>query len=154
MVQSLLLTYNYFLAGQLTFSLMEVAPVCRVGDPLELTCTASVESLQWSLTVVDEQGRDENILMFITASAPSPQPPPITVNFTTFTLRRISDQGASPLVSTLSIDPVSIGLNGTVVNCMDATSSMTPSSESTTILIIDISMQVNYPLNNLITILN
>ncbi|MCG8626760.1 MAG: hypothetical protein MJE68_32760 [Proteobacteria bacterium] len=93
--------------------------------------------------MVDEQGRDENILMFITASAPSPQPPPITVNSTTLTLRRISAQGASPLVSTLSIDPVSIGLNGTVVNCMDPTSSTTPSSESTTILIIDISMQVN-----------
>ena len=122
---------------------MSVAPVCRVGDPLQLTCRASVESLQWSLMVVNEQGRDEDILMFITASAPSPQPPPITVNSTTFTLRRISAQGASPLVSTLSIDSVSIGLNGTVVNCVDPTSSTTPSSESTTILIIDISMQVN-----------
>ena len=117
--------------------------MCSVGDPLQLTCTASVEFLQWSLTLVNEEGRDEDHTMFITASAPSPQPPPITVNFTTFTLRRISAQGASPLVSSLSFDSVSIGLNGTVANCMDPTSSITPSSESTTILIIDIGTQVN-----------
>ena len=111
-----------------------IAPVCHVGDPLQLTCTASVAFLQWSLRVVNEQGRDEIITMFITVSAPSNQPMPIVVNSTTFTLRRISAQFASTLISTLSIDSVSIGLNGTVVNCMDPGNIMT--SASTTIQII------------------
>jgi hypothetical protein len=94
--------------------------------------------VQWNLTVVNEQGRNEELIMFITASAVSAQPMPMVVNSITFTLRRISAQFASPLVSTLSIDPVSIGLNGTVVNCMDATNSMSPPSESATIHVIDI----------------
>ena len=118
----------------LTLSPAMIAPVCHVGDPLQLTCTASVAFLQWSLRVVNEQGRDEEITIFITASAPSSQPMPIVVNSTTLTLRRISAQGASPLISTLSIDSVSIGLNGTVVNCMDPGNIMT--SASTTIQII------------------
>ena len=52
-----------------------------------------------------------------------------------FTYARISDQGASPLVSTLSIDSVSIDLNGTVVRCSDVADPMT--SASTTIVIKD-----------------
>ena len=49
---------------------------------------------------------------------------------------RTSEQGAiSPMISTLSIDSVSIGLNGTVVRCADLTDSMI--SASTTIQIID-----------------
>jgi hypothetical protein len=96
--------------------------------------------VQWNLTVVNEQGRNEELIMFITASAVSAQPMPMVVNSITFTLRRISAQGASPLVSTLSIDLVSTGLNGTVVNCLDATNSMSPLSESATILVIDVGM--------------
>ena len=111
-----------------------IAPVCRVGDPLQLTCTASVAFLQWNLRVVNEQGGDENITMFITASAPSDQPMPIAVNSTTFTLRRISAQFASPLISILSIDSVNIGLNGTVVHCIGLRN--TTISASTTIQII------------------
>ena len=120
-----------------TLSPMMVAPVCHVGDPLQLTCTASVEFISWSFTVVNEQGRAEEVTMFITAGAPSNQSMPIVVNSTAFMLLRISAQTATPLISTLSISSVSIGLNGTVMSCMDPENSMILTS--TTIQIIDTS---------------
>ena len=115
----------------------KVAPVCHVGDHLNLTCTASVDFIRWSFIVVTEQGREDKITIFSTSRALSQQPMPIVVNSTTFTLIRNSPQSVLPLISTLSIDSVSIGLNGTVVNCMDSRNSTT--SASTTIQIIDTS---------------
>ena len=56
-------------------------------------------------------------------------------NFATFIFMRSSAQGASPLISILSIDSVGIGLNGTVVRCSDVANPIT--SASTTIHIID-----------------
>ena len=44
-----------------TLSPMTVAPVCHVGDTLNLICTAYVEFISWSFTVVNQQGRDEKI---------------------------------------------------------------------------------------------
>ena len=49
----------------LILSPMMVAPVCHVGDPLQLTCTASVEFIRWSIVVVNEHGRDEEFTAFI-----------------------------------------------------------------------------------------
>ena len=118
-----------------TLSPMTLAPVCRVGDPLNLTCTAFGEFIRWNFTVVNEQGRDEEITVFSASRATSQQSMPIVVNSTTFTLIRNSAQSVLPLISTLSINPVSVSLNGTVVNCMDPGNSMT--SASTTILIFD-----------------
>ena len=40
----------------LTLSPTMAAPVCRVGDPLELTCTASVEFIRWSILQANEHG--------------------------------------------------------------------------------------------------
>ena len=116
---------------------MMVAPVCHVGDPLQLTCTASVEFISWSFTMVTKQSRQEEITIFSTSRAPSNQSMHIVVNFTTFTLMRNSPQSVLPLVVTLSIDSVSVGLNGTVVNCINTRNS-TP-SVSITIQIIDTS---------------
>ena len=114
---------------------MSVAPVCRAGEPLQLTCTASVESgIQWSVFRNNEQTVSD---VLITIGSANNQRTPITVDSVTFTHVRTSAQGASPLVSTLSIDSVSIALNGTVVNCGDLSNPMI--STSTTIQIIDIS---------------
>ena len=55
----------------------------------------------------------------------------------TFTYLRSSAQGISPLISTLSIDSVSIGLNGTVLRCSGVGNPT--ESASTTIQIINIS---------------
>jgi hypothetical protein len=120
-----------------TLSPMPVVPVCRVGDPLQLTCTATVANIEWSFTVINQHGRDESVTAFSFAGAPANQSVLIQVNSTTFTLIRNSSQSVLPLIVTLSIDSVSVGLNGTVVNCMDPGNSM--STASTAIQIIDTS---------------
>ena len=117
----------------LTLSPMTVAPVCHVGDQLNLTCTASVDFLEWSISLVNEQGILEEITAYSNSRDTSQQVPPLRVNSTTFTFTRSSAQGDLPLISTLSIGSVSIGLNGTVVHCMEVGGSMT--SASTTIQI-------------------
>ena len=120
-----------------TLSPRTMAPVCRVGDPLQINCTASVQFIKWSILQPNEQGtslvkpvnpvqinsRDEN------------QMAQRTVNSSTFTFTRPSAQGALPLISTLSIDSVGIDLNGTVVRCADVANSTTLAS--TTVQIID-----------------
>ena len=120
----------------LTLSPMMVAPVCRIGAPLQITCTASVEFITWRILQANEQG------MFVEAANPvhinsrdANQMSQRVVNTATFIFLRTSVQGASPLASTLSIDSVSIGLNGTVVSCSEVGGSMT--SASTTLHIID-----------------
>jgi hypothetical protein len=93
--------------------------------------------MEWSFTVVNEQGRDEPITGFTTAGSLSNQSVLLQVNSTTFTFIRNSSRSFLPLIVTLSIDSVSIGLNGTVVNCMEVGNSM--SIASTIIQIIDTS---------------
>ena len=118
-----------------TLSPMMVAPVCDVGDPLQLTCTASVEFIRWSIMVVNDQGIAEEITANINSRDIYQQMSQPLVNSTTFTFMRTSAQNG-PLVSMLSIDSVNIGLNGTVARCMEVGGSMT--SASTTIQIINV----------------
>ena len=123
-----------------TLSSMSVTPVCHVGDPLQLTCTATVEFKRWSILQANEQGtlvepvnpvqinsRDNNQMSRI-----------IIMNSSMFTFTRTSAQGDLPLISTLSIGSVGIGLNGTVIRCSDVANPT--SSASTIIQIIDISL--------------
>ena len=121
----------------LILSPMMVAPVCHVGDPINLTCTASVEFISWSIVVVNAHGRDQEITAFINSRDTSQLPTRRVINSTTFNFMRSSAQGVSPLMSMLSIDSVSIDLNGTVVNCMNVANPMI--SASTAIYIIDTS---------------
>ena len=121
----------------LTLSPMMVAPVCHVGAPLQITCTASVEFIRWSLVVVNEQGMEEEITVSRNSRDHNPKPREILINSTTFTFSRTSAEDALPLISTLAINFTSIGLNGTVVHCMDANNPMT--SASTAIQIFNVS---------------
>ena len=116
-----------------TLSPMRVAPVCDVGDQLQLICTASVEFIRWSIMVVNDQGIAEEITANINSGDTSQQMSQRIINSTTFTFMRSSAQNRS-LVSTLSIDSVSTGLNETLVRCREVGGSMT--SASTTIHII------------------
>ena len=122
----------------LTLSPMMVAQVC-VGDPLQLTCTALAQSIRWRIfRVIDEQGTlAEAANSVIIDGRDANQMKQREVNYAAFTFTRSSPPGASPLISTLSVDSVSIGLNGTEVRCSDVANPMT--SASTAIHIIDIS---------------
>jgi hypothetical protein len=122
---------------------MMVAPVCDVGDSLQLTCTASVEFIRWSIMVVNEHGVLEEISATINSVDLSQQMSQRVVNSTTFTFMRSSAQNR-PLVSTLSIDSVSAGLNGALVHCMEIGGSM--ASASTTIDIVEVSYGKFFPI--------
>ena len=104
--------------GMLTLSPVMVAPVC-LGDPLQLTCTASVEFIKWRIL----QPNDRDTLLEVASaqinSRDANQISQRVVNSATFTFMRSSAEDTTPLISTLSIDSVNIGLNETVVNCSD-----------------------------------
>ena len=125
-----------YYVGMLTLSPMTVAPVCHVGDPLSITCNASIQFITWSIFQVNEQGA----LVMVTTdvninSRDANQMGQRQVNSATFTFMRSSAPGL-PLISTLSIDSVNIDLNGIVIRCTDKQNSVT--SDSTSINIIDI----------------
>ena len=116
---------------------MTVAPVCRVGDQLGITCNASIQFIRWSILQVNEQGTLERVTTDTQInSRDANQMSQRVVNSATLTFMRSSAPGL-PLISTLSIDSVNIGLNGTVVRCTDVVDPM--SSASTTIYIVDLS---------------
>ena len=115
-----------------------MAPVCQAEDQLELTCITNGTFVRWSFTVRNDQGRLQEYPRFISQDGTQQtHESQITVNSTTFTFMRTSAQGSSPLTSTLVVNSVSSALNGTVVHCEDAETSMTA---TTTIHLFDTSM--------------
>ena len=97
-----------------------VAPVCRIGDPLRITCTASVEFIRWNILELNEHGILEEITNSVQINSRDPyQMSQRVVKFATFTFMRNSAEDTTPLISTLSIDSVNISLNGTIVRCSD-----------------------------------
>ena len=119
---------------------MMVAPVCRVGDPLQLICTVSIENIQWKILQANEQGVLQEVTTAVRLTThDANQMSQRIVNSATFNFVRSSAQFTQPLISTLSIDSVNMDLNGTEVRCSEVGGSMT--SASTTIQIIDMSQR-------------
>ena len=121
--------YSEFSPGEVELSPSEVAPVCQVGDQLELTCSVTGIFLRWEFSVPGTQMPFGTAV--VSAGGPSGVPPPVVINSTSFTFSRHSTQ---PLTSTLMISPVSEGLNGVQVNCVDVVASK---SVTTAIQIVD-----------------
>ena len=103
--------------GAVTLSPSGVAPVCS-GDQLELTCTTTGDPLQWRFRVYR---RNEITAIEITRTITSTGSAMLNVivNSTVFNFSRISAPNSMPVTSRLVISPVSNGLNGTVMNCVD-----------------------------------
>ena len=127
----------------MTLSPTSVAPVCRVGDPLELTCSSSGNFSRWTFSAGNEQGVPQEYRRNINTQDGSQQMSMINVNSTTFTFMRTSSQGMLPLVSTLVIDSVNRYLNGTEVHCLDLA---TTTTASTTIRLIGDNNIMSMPL--------
>ena len=117
--------------GVVEISPSGVAPVCQVGDQLELTCSVTGAFLRWQFTVILEDGTARTFMPDVTAGGSSGVPSPRMANSTSFTFSRLSTQ---PLTSRMTINPVSEGLNGVQVNCVDVETS---ESATTTIRIVD-----------------
>ena len=122
---------------------MTVAPVCNVGIPLNITCNTSLQFISWSIL---QEGTLEMLVNDVQINSRDAGNQMMTTpvkNLATVTFARSSARFASPLISTLSVDSVSIGLNGTVVRCTDIDlvngSPVSMTSAQTFIKIIDIS---------------
>ena len=105
--------------GAVILSPSGIASVCS-GDQLELTCTLTDPGsrvLEWHFTPTTFSLSLPT--RAIEAASPSDQTTQFMVNSTWFTTSRISAEDQSPLVSRLVTNPVTISLNGTVVNCND-----------------------------------
>ena len=117
---------------------MEISPspvtaVCLEGDQLELTCTSSHIFLRREFTIFPE---NVSHVAIITSAGPSGIPPPLTVTYSMITFSRLSGQDVLPLISRVTVASVSSGLNETVVNCFEGSTS-TDVVATTTIRIID-----------------
>ena len=108
-----------------------VAPVCQVGDQLELTCSITGEFKRWEFTLTLDNGLTQTFMPDVTPDGVSP---PLMVNSTTFTSSRLSARDVSPLISRMTINPVSEGLNGVAMSCEDVAAS---ESATTTVRIVD-----------------
>ena len=106
-----------------------VVLICKAATHFELTCTITIETLlQWSLSLVDNEGVSRRYARHITSIDMSQQTSQFAVNSSVFCFSRTSLQGDLPLTSSLIINPVAIELEGTMVNCIEVGNSMNNSS--------------------------
>jgi hypothetical protein len=95
-----------------------VVPVCQAGDQLELICTATsgIEH-RWEFTVFPENMT--HTARPVTSLGVSGIPPPLIIGTSTITFSRLSGHNVMPLVSRVTVSPVSSALNRTVVSCFE-----------------------------------
>jgi hypothetical protein len=106
-------------AGVVEISPSPVAPVCQAGDQLELRCTTtSGTDHGWEFTVFPENvSYTRRPVSSIGVSGLPTTPLSISTSMITFS--RLSGPNVLPLISRITVSPVSSGLNGTVVNCFE-----------------------------------
>ena len=110
----------------LSISSTDVVSVC-LGGQLSLTCTVNASFIQWNINIphFNPASITRQYSKFrVTTIADT-----FTINETDFDILKTSDRGAVPIVSTLSITNASIGLNGTLVQCMEVDGTMDPTLE-------------------------
>ena len=114
----------------MTLSPPGFAPVCS-GNQLELLCTTTGGFLQWRFHVIrgNETMATEFARTFRSSGTAMSE---LTVNSTVFSFSRTSAENILPVMSRLLISPVTSGLNGTVINCVDVD---TAELSSTTVII-------------------
>ena len=104
--------------GVVTLSPLPRATVCNVGDRLEVSCTTNASVLTWSLMYISENGMVEEHSDIIISSTAMAQPTRM-INSSIVTFTRRSELRSSPLISSMIIGSVSMGLNGTRITCME-----------------------------------
>ena len=101
----------------MTVSPSRVAQVCE-GDQLVLNCISSESTHRWSFGIINPSQPNLFIQeMFSSTMGSDMLQPPLTVNSTTFSVRRTSTANDAPLVSLLTIENVTPYLHMTEVNC-------------------------------------
>ena len=101
----------------MTLSPLGTASVCS-GDQLELTCSIMGSVLEWQINVTNASSYRIYRRPIISEGQTFTQIYHLMINKNVLlTFSRISNEGVSPLVSRLLINPVSKSLNGTKVIC-------------------------------------
>ena len=90
-----------------------IVNVCCGAEQVELTCTTSGIFQIWSSPTLIPNG---HTIQSFGGGEPDTLP---RVNSTTVTITRTSGPSSRPVVSRLSISPISHALNGTQVSCVD-----------------------------------
>ena len=92
-------------AGLVEISPSPVAPVCQVGDQLELRCSSTGIIHRWEIIVMMTKTMTTRInVLSYTGSGQSPV---VRLNNSIFTAPRLSGLGSLPLMSKMTITPVS-----------------------------------------------
>ena len=106
-----------FFVGAVMLSPSPRALVCHTGDSLVVTCSVTESSLMsWRLTLM---GMDDHVHE-ISISSTTIALQRAVINSSRVSTLRISERGATPLISTLEINPVNKALNGTVtITCIE-----------------------------------
>ena len=106
-----------------------------IGGELSLTCIINASFVQWNITIPHYNQGPTSITYLFSTNRVTNIAETFTINETDLGISKTSDRGALPLVSTLSITNVSIGLNGTLIQCMEVDGTMDPTLKlfSTTI---------------------
>ena len=118
------------------------ALVCGVGEQHELMCNTTETFLRWTITLPKDIEIDgtRTFSRSLAHSTLTSRTLPLMVNSTTIHFTRTSSQQDLPLISTLLIDHVTEGLNGTVISCIGISSSEPATLPATvTVHIIDLS---------------
>ena len=105
--------YHSNTSGTTGISPAGIVNVCSGADQVDLTCTTSGTFQRWLSPTLIPNG---HTIQSFGGGEPDTLP---QVNSTTVTITRTSGPNSRPVVSTLSISPVSDALNGTQVSCFD-----------------------------------
>ena len=94
--------------------------VCN-GSQFEVSCATNETFLRWEFSVITSEsgGTPMTFMRTVSSFGPSSDIEPLTVNSTLFMFSRTSTQDDLPLTFRLLIDPVTVNLNGTVLNCVE-----------------------------------
>lgn len=96
-----------------------VPAVCQERGQLELTCnTTSGLEQRWQFNVVSEKVHYVGISISIVGVSGIPIAP-LSIGIAMVNFSRLSGQFELPLISRVTISPVSRGLNGTEVRCFE-----------------------------------
>ena len=128
----LVYVYNAWFVGAITtLSPSPRVTVCNVGDRLEVNCTTNANVLTWSLMYISENGMVEEHSDIIISSTAMTQLTRM-INSSIVTFSRRSEPRSSPLISSMIIGSVTVGLNGTRITCME----FGATTEATTVIYI------------------
>ena len=125
----------YFIIGlSISSDSTDVVSIC-LGGELSLTCIINASFLQWNINIPHYNQGQTSITRLFSTNRVTNIAETFTINETDFGISKTSDRGAVTLVSTLSITNVSVGLNGTLIQCMEVDGTMNPTLKlfSTTI---------------------